>query len=72
MGKNKKLIGYRKMAGFSQEDMASFVGMNRITYSRKETGKASFSDKEMQEIRNVLVKVLEPIVGELKITDIFF
>lgn len=72
MGKNKKLIGYRKMAGFSQEDMALFIDVNQTTYSKKETGKAEFTEKEMATIYEKLKMALEPTHPDLKITDIFF
>lgn len=72
--KNKRLIGYRKMAGFTQDDMALMLGMNRSTYCNKENGKAEFTDTEMHEIHRALSDILKPpvIVQELKITDIFF
>jgi len=72
MGKNKRLIGYRKMAGFSQDDMAKFTCMDRTTYFRKENGKASFTDLEMKSIYDVLSINLKQVIPELKITDIFF
>lgn len=72
--KNKRLIGYRKMAGFTQDDMALMLGINRSTYCNKENGRAEFTDKEMNEIHRVLNDVLKPVAisQDLKITDIFF
>ncbi len=70
--KNKKLIGYRKMAGYTQDDMAKLSNMTRVTYSLKETGKANFSDSEMQNIYNALADNLKLVIPDLKITDIFF
>lgn len=72
MNKNKKLIGYRKMAGLTQRDMALMVGMTQTTYSRKENGKADFTEKEMNDIYNVISKILMDENPDLKITDIFF
>ena len=72
MEKNKKLIGYRKMAGFTQEDMGKLANMTRVAYSLKETGKQSFTEFEMQEIYKALSDVLKPLCKDLKITDIFF
>lgn len=70
--KNKRLIGYRKMANLSQKDMALLCDMTQTTYSRKESGKADFTEKEMNQIYNVLMRVLEHEKPDLKIIDIFF
>lgn len=70
--KNKMLEGYRTMAGYNQDDMANIAEMNRVTYCRKESGKASFTDKEMTLIFNALERKLKYKFPELKITDIFF
>lgn len=70
--KNKKLISLRRMAGFSQKDISSIIGVTQATYSRKENGTAAFDEKEMIAIHDVLHKSLNTYFPELKITDIFF
>lgn len=72
MGKNSKLIGYRKMAGLTQQDMANYLGINRATYFRKEQGKMAFTEKEILDVYKVLSKELRQTVPELKLSDIFF
>lgn len=63
-----KLIGFRKMAGVSQEEMANKIGMVQATYSRKESGIVSFDEKEMIQV----YEVLKEKIPEVKITDLFF
>ena len=70
--KNKKLISLRRMAGFSQKDMASMIGITQATYSRKENGSAAFDEKEMANIYDLLFRSLKEFFPDLKITDIFF
>lgn len=70
--KNKKLVSYRNLAGITQKDMSIIVGMTQTTYSRKENGKADFTEKEMNDIFSVLSKALQYEKPDLKITDVFF
>lgn len=70
--KNRKLIAYRKAAGFTQNDMALFLDINQTTYSKKENGKADFTEKEMATAYEKLFIVLATTYPDLKITDIFF
>jgi DNA-binding XRE family transcriptional regulator len=48
----QKLIGCRNMIGYTQDDMAKYLGITRVTYNRKENKpeKFSFSEKEAIKI----------------------
>lgn len=53
--KYNKLIGYRKMCGMTQKDMANVIGVSTAQgYGSKEIGKVPFTADEMQAIQNVL------------------
>ncbi|MBM7690208.1 hypothetical protein BCR24_15570 [Enterococcus ureilyticus] len=68
MFRNNKLIGYRAMLNFTQEDMAKKLGISRQAYSEKERGKIPFKDSEKRLIKS-LIKEMNPIVT---IDEIFF
>lgn len=57
--KNLKLIGFRRMAGFTQEDMARIIGVARVTYIRKENGERQFKKSEMKLIHEKLSEALK-------------
>ena len=63
-----KLKGYRVMAGYTQKDMAEALGINKITYSLKESGKNDFTLTEMKKAYEVLHEKINTITFE----DIFF
>jgi DNA-binding XRE family transcriptional regulator len=53
METKQKLIGYRKMAGLTQDEMADKLKISRSTYLKKENapGKITFEEQKMiQEI----------------------
>lgn len=69
--KNNKLVGYRKMANLTQDDLAKALGIDRITFHRKESGKNEFTTSEINKAYNCIYDKLNTILPELKITDIF-
>jgi|JI9StandDraft_1071089.scaffolds.fasta_scaffold04183_4 transcriptional regulator with XRE-family HTH domain len=52
--KFEKLITTRKQKGLSQETMASKVGMEQTTYSRKERGLSFIHEDEWEKFAKVL------------------
>lgn len=70
MKKYQKLIGYRKMCGLNQIDLAKVINLNSAqAYGAKENGKAPFTADEMQAIQ----KVLNDRLGmQLTIDELFF
>lgn len=63
-----KIIGYRKMLGYTQEEMAKEFGISKQAYRMKEKGKTAFNDKEKILIKEML-KVIFP---DITIDEIFF
>lgn len=64
-----KVIGYRKMLGMTQDDMAKLFGVSVQAYRMKEVGKTAFNKKEMLLIRRLLREKLFP---KITIDEIFF
>lgn len=64
-----KLIGYRKMLGMTQDDMAKLFGVSVQAYRMKEAGKTAFNKKEMLLIRSLLREKLFP---KITVDEIFF
>ena len=54
MEPNLKLRGLRVSKGYTQEDVAKMMGVNRNTYSSKEQGKKDFTASEMIRIAEFL------------------
>ena len=52
--KHNKLIGYRKMFGLNQSDVAKVLKIGLNTYSFKETGRSEFSISEIIKITHLL------------------
>lgn len=65
---NRKLASVRKLYGFNQGAIAKVIGVTVTTFSAKETGKVSFTQKEMVTITNFF-KELDP---KITMDDIFF
>jgi len=63
-----KLAGYRKMLGYTQEDMAKIFGVSKQSYRMKEKGEYQFNDKEKVKFK----EMLKPIFPEITIDEIFF
>ena len=68
MCQNLKLIGYRKMLGKTQYEMAKIFSISRQSYYLKEKGKIAFNDKEKLLFKNLLV----PVFPDITIDEIFF
>lgn len=63
-----KIVGYRKMLGKTQDDMAKFFCISRQGYYLKEKGEISFSDIEKKKFKELLL----PIFPNITIDEIFF
>ena len=63
-----KIIGYRKMLGFTQTDLAKEFGISLQAYRLKENGTTAFKDSEKVLFKNLLI----PIFPSITIDDIFF
>jgi len=64
-----KAMGYRKLLGMTQKDLASFLGVSIQSIRNKEKGKTSFSDSEKIVFRNL---IREKAFPHITIDDIFF
>lgn len=64
-----KVLGYRKMLNFTQQQMANELRISEQAYRNKEKGKTEFKKEEMITFKNLLVSR-----GMKKVTldDIFF
>ena len=56
-----KLIGKRNEKGYTQQDMANFLGISKGNYHLKETGKNDFSLFEVKKILEVLEESFDNI-----------
>ena len=65
--KYNKLVGYRKMFGLNQSDVAKVLNIGINTYSSKENGNTEFNISEVKAITNLL-KEYNP---KLTIDEIF-
>lgn len=63
-----KVLGYRKMIGMTQAQMAKELSISENTYRLKEQGKYAFKQNEIEKFITIVCKV-NPNV---KVTDIFF
>lgn len=64
-----KVLGYRKMLGYTQKDLAEKFNISVTAYRLKEIGKISFKKKEMLVFRDMLRKSHFP---DITIDEIFF
>lgn len=64
----EKVKGYRNIIGVTQEEMARRLSISVQSYRNKEKGRVSFRDTEKIKIK----EMLEPIIQDIKIDDIFF
>lgn len=55
------LIRLRKEAGLSQVEMAEILGINKTTYSHKETGKYQFQADEMFVLKDYFNRSIDEI-----------
>ena len=70
--KNYQLMQARKRRGYSQSDMAEFLGIDRTTYNYKENGLNQFKIDEINKIL-ILLKVsyediFAPSLSQIKTT----
>jgi putative transcriptional regulator len=63
-----KIVGYRKMLNFSQQDMANQLHISKQSYWNKENGKVPFNDAEKIIIRDMF----HQINADLTIDELFF
>lgn len=64
---NKKLKGYRTMAGYTQEKLAQLIGISRLSYILKENGDKRFSQGQEKAI----FEVLQEKIPELTMEELF-
>lgn len=65
---NYKIVGYRKMLGLTQREMATKFNISVQAYRMKEHGKTPFSDSEKIIFKGLLLTMFPKIT----IDDIFF
>lgn len=63
-----KLLGMRKAVGVTQAEIAKYLNIAQITFSRKESGKSEFKRTEMENITTFFKKYYPDITLE----EIFF
>lgn len=61
LNKHWNLVRLREEAGYTQEEMAEFLGMSLTSYNNKENGKRDFWDYEVFKISCLLDKPIEQI-----------
>ena len=54
METKQKLIGYRKMAGLTQDEIADKLKISRSTYLKKENDPGKFTFDEQKSIQEIL------------------
>ncbi|WP_414046661.1 helix-turn-helix domain-containing protein [Macrococcus sp. 18KM445] len=64
-----KIVGYRKMIGMSQEEIAKIFNISVQAYRNKEKGRVPFKQIEMKEFKNLLIS---KGLKNIKIDEIFF
>lgn len=65
---NNRIIGYRKMLGWTQLDMARHLCISLQAYRMKEKGKTPFNDKE----KVIFKELLQELFPKITIDEIFF
>lgn len=63
-----KLLGMRKAVGVTQSEIAEYLNIAQITFSRKESGKSEFKRTEMEKVTTFFKKYYPDITLE----EIFF
>lgn len=58
MKKRLNLIGYRKMADYTQSELAKKINISYSNYNSKENGKTEFTYSECLKIRDILMQRL--------------
>lgn len=62
------IVGYRKVTGMKQADMAKLFKISRQSYWNKENGRTPFTDEEKVIFRNEVAKV----IPDISLEKIFF
>lgn len=62
------LIGYRRLTGLTQENMAKIIGISLSSYKMKEKGLSEFKHSEMIKF----YKVVQSVNPNISFEDIFF
>jgi len=61
MEQYNKIKGYRVMIGYSQDEMAAALGINKKSYANKENGTQEFKYSEMVMFLNVVKEKLPSV-----------
>ncbi|HEG7671420.1 TPA: hypothetical protein SFT32_000408 [Staphylococcus aureus] len=64
-----KVLGYRKMLNFTQQQMAKELKISEQSYRNKEKGKMEFKKEEMLTFKNILIS---KGMTNITLDDIFF
>lgn len=56
-----KIVGYRKMLGLTQEEMAKTLDLSIVAYRNKESGKTQFKEKEMLAFHKICLSKIPNI-----------
>lgn len=62
-----RIVGYRKMLGLTQADLAKEFGISLQAYRLKENGTTAFKDSEKLHFKKMLLSIFP----EITIDDIF-
>ena len=65
---NRNLIGYRKIVGLTQKEIAKQIGIGETSYCHKERGQTDFTQTEMEKI----VDLFQSLGYELMMNYLFF
>lgn len=58
---SNKLPAYRKLHNLTQEDVAKYLKMSNVSYSKKETGKQEFRLSEARALSELFDATIEEI-----------
>ncbi|WP_267239860.1 helix-turn-helix transcriptional regulator [Staphylococcus aureus] len=64
-----KVLGYRKMLNFTQQQMAKELKISEQSYRNKEKGKTEFKKEEMLTFKSILIS---KGMTNITLDDIFF
>lgn len=64
-----KVLGYRKMLNFTQQQMAKELKISEQSYRNKEKGKTEIKKEEMLTFKNILIS---KGMTNITLDDIFF
>lgn len=61
-----KVKEYRKLKGYTQEELAEKLGIKQNTYSEKENGKRGFNVKELLMLEVILEASISELFADIK------